>query len=118
MFMSRAYTELLLPTLQELCKDRPQTSQEVRGAVPAGCVVPLEKGTNWVAHCLEKLQEALLIKKAGEGRYDITERGRELPATGVAAIRLRTLEQYSEYADAQRTRGMRAAELRADGIGS
>jgi restriction endonuclease Mrr len=116
--MSSAYTDLLLPTLQELLKDRPQTSQEVRRAVLAGCVGPLEKGTNWVAHCLVKLQEALLIRKAGEGMYDITERGRKLLATGVATISLRTLEQYPEYVDAQRTRGIRAAESRADGIGS
>jgi hypothetical protein len=106
-----AFPELLLPVLGSLGDRAPHPSTDIRSRVLGEQYSKRYK--NWVAQCLVKFQEALVIDKSQNGNYLITERGRRLLEQKLPSITLRTLEQFPEYVQAQSDRARNAAKTRA-----
>jgi hypothetical protein len=91
----------------------PHPSTNIRSRVLGKRMQYSRQYKNWVAQCLVKFQEALVIDKSQNGNYLITERGRRLLEQKLPSITLRTLEQFPEYVQAQSDRARNAAKTRA-----
>jgi len=109
----KAFEQMLLTVLRSLGDRAAHASADIRSRVLGDGIQYSTRDKNWLAHCLVKLQEALVIRKSQKGDYLITARGRRLLEQELPSITLQTLKRYPEYIQAQSDRGKNAAKTRA-----
>jgi restriction system protein len=104
------FQELFLPTLEFLSDGKDRDKAEVAGHLvavfpitedEANEILPSGKQTkfmNRIAWTRTYFAKAGLVEPTTRGRFRITQRGRDLLATGLEKMDVRTLKQYPEFA--------------------